>query len=80
MKPYSKKYLTLALAGVLAASIPVSAFAANTNDGLKDAQDRNKITETKNNDQNKKNDDENQPDKTTEKEADTTTLEIVRLL
>lgn len=28
MKPYSKKYLTLALAGVLAASIPVSAFAA----------------------------------------------------
>lgn len=27
MKPYSKKYLTLALAGVLAASIPVSAFA-----------------------------------------------------
>ena len=74
MKPYSKKYLTLALAGVLAASIPVSAFAANTNDGLKDAQDRNKITETKNNDQNKKNDDENQPDKTTEKEADTTTL------
>ena len=74
MKPYSKKYLTLALAGVLAASIPVSAFAANTNDGLKDVQDRNKITETKNNDQNKKNDDENQPDKTTEKEADTTTL------
>ncbi|MEQ2401687.1 S-layer homology domain-containing protein [Peptoniphilus hominis (ex Hitch et al. 2025)] len=29
MKPYSKKYLTLALAGVLAASIPVSAFANN---------------------------------------------------
>ena len=28
MKPYSKKYLTLALAGVLAASIPASAFAA----------------------------------------------------
>ena len=27
MKPYSKKYLTLALAGVLAASIPASAFA-----------------------------------------------------
>ena len=27
MKPYSKKYLTLALAGVLAASMPVSAFA-----------------------------------------------------
>lgn len=29
MKPYSKKYLTLALAGVLAASMPVSAFAGN---------------------------------------------------
>ncbi len=29
MKPYSKKYLTLALAGVLAASMPVSAFANN---------------------------------------------------
>ena len=27
MKPYSKKYLTLALAGVLAASIPATAFA-----------------------------------------------------
>ena len=27
MKPYSKKYLTLALAGVLVASMPVSAFA-----------------------------------------------------
>lgn len=27
MKPYSKKYLTLALAGVLVSSIPVSAFA-----------------------------------------------------
>lgn len=36
MKPYSKKYLTLALAGVLAASIPASAFAngeAGTGDG-----------------------------------------------
>ncbi len=32
MKPYSKKYLTLALAGVLAASIPVSAFAEASND------------------------------------------------
>ena len=32
MKPYSKKYLTLALAGVLAASIPVSAFAEAKND------------------------------------------------
>ena len=32
MKPYSKKYLTLALAGVLAASIPVSAFAETTPD------------------------------------------------
>lgn len=30
MKPYSKKYLTLALAGVLAASIPASAFAEAT--------------------------------------------------
>ena len=71
MKPYSKKYLTLALAGVLAASIPVSAFAeANTND----ASTGTEITETKNNDQNKKNDDENQPDKTTEKEADKTTI------
>lgn len=27
MKPYSKKYLTLALAGVLVSSMPVSAFA-----------------------------------------------------
>lgn len=32
MKPYSKKYLTLALAGVLAASIPVSAFAEGSAD------------------------------------------------
>ena len=32
MKPYSKKYLTLALAGVLATSIPVSAFADASND------------------------------------------------
>ena len=32
MKPYSKKYLTLALAGVLATSIPVSAFAEASND------------------------------------------------
>ena len=30
MKPYSKKYLTLALAGVLAASIPATAFAEVT--------------------------------------------------
>ena len=74
MKPYSKKYLTLALAGVLAASIPVSAFAANTNDGLKDAQGRNKITDTKNNNQNEKNDNENKSDNTKEKEADKTTL------
>ena len=37
MKPYSKKYLTLALAGVLAASIPASAFAAN--DNVNGAQD-----------------------------------------
>lgn len=33
MKPYSKKYLTLALAGVLAASIPASAFATEGADG-----------------------------------------------
>ena len=33
MKPYSKKYLTLALAGVLAASMPVSAFANNDEQG-----------------------------------------------
>ena len=41
MKPYSKKYLTLALAGVLAASIPVSAFA-NTEDAS--ATDKNETT------------------------------------
>ena len=44
MKPYSKKYLTLALAGVLAASIPATAFAkgpADPNAG-KDA----KVTDT----------------------------------
>ena len=33
MKPFSKKYLTLALAGVLAASMPVSAFANNDEKG-----------------------------------------------
>ena len=33
MKPYSKKYLTLALAGVLAASMPVSAFANGDTNG-----------------------------------------------
>ena len=33
MKPYSKKYLTLALAGVLAASMPVSAFAHEGTEG-----------------------------------------------
>ncbi|MDU6030686.1 MAG: S-layer homology domain-containing protein [Peptoniphilus harei] len=33
MKPYSKKYLTLALAGVLAASIPASAFATEATPG-----------------------------------------------
>ncbi|WP_282924821.1 S-layer homology domain-containing protein [Peptoniphilus genitalis] len=40
MKPYSKKYLTLALAGVLAASIPATAFAngeAQTSDTSKPA-------------------------------------------
>ena len=40
MKPYSKKYLTLALAGVLAASIPVSAFATGENE-LKNPQASN---------------------------------------
>lgn len=34
MKPYSKKYLTLALAGVLAASIPATAFAESTTDDV----------------------------------------------
>ena len=48
MKPYSKKYLTLALAGVLAASIPVSAFAEGTNDaneGAKPGLEQPKETE-----------------------------------
>ncbi|WP_062551649.1 S-layer homology domain-containing protein [Peptoniphilus phoceensis] len=54
MKPYSKKYLTLALAGVLAASIPVSAFANN------EAKDSNKtekpaITEKEKSDAEKSN-------------------------
>ena len=71
MKPYSKKYLTLALAGVLAASIPVSAFAANNN-GLKNPQPG--VTETTNNNQNENNDNENKSDNTKEKEADTTTV------
>ena len=35
MKPYSKKYLTLALAGVLAASMPVSAFAHESTEPTK---------------------------------------------
>ena len=71
MKPYSKKYLTLALAGVLAASIPASAFAANNN-GLKNPQPG--VTETTNNNQNENNDNENKSDNTKEKEADTTTV------
>ena len=71
MKPYSKKYLTLALAGVLAASIPVSAFATEGADG---ASAGTEASETTNNNQNKKNDNENQADKTEEKEADTTTV------
>ena len=52
MKPYSKKYLTLALAGVLAASIPVSAFANNE---LKKPQTGNEITENKKSDAEKSN-------------------------
>ena len=60
MKPYSKKYLTLALAGVLAASIPVSAFAeASTNDAStgqnpQAATDTNPGNVDSNKDQNKK--------------------------
>lgn len=44
MKPYSKKYLTLALAGVLAASIPASAFAAN--DATESTEPNSKVTDT----------------------------------
>lgn len=40
MKPYSKKYLTLALAGVLAASIPATAFAAEGADGTGSETDK----------------------------------------
>ena len=42
MKPYSKKYLTLALAGVLAASMPVSAFA---NEGTEPTKPGTTVTE-----------------------------------
>lgn len=45
MKPYSKKYLTLALAGVLAASMPVSAFAAN-DEGTAPTGPNSKVTDT----------------------------------
>ena len=45
MKPYSKKYLTLALAGVLAASIPVSAFA---NGATEPTTPGSSVTDTKN--------------------------------
>lgn len=53
MKPYSKKYLTLALAGVLAASMPVSAFAngeasanepKNNVEEKKDNKDKKELT------------------------------------
>lgn len=51
MKPYSKKYLTLALAGVLAASIPASAFAtevpAGTNTPAAEQPKDNKKPEAK---------------------------------
>ena len=52
MKPYSKKYLTLALAGVLAASIPVSAFATEVpadpsiETKVTDPADKNKTDKT----------------------------------
>ena len=45
MKPYSKKYLTLALAGVLAASMPVSAFA---HEGKEPTTPGTTVTEPKN--------------------------------
>ena len=45
MKPYSKKYLTLALAGVLAASIPASAFA---NGATEPTIPGSAVTDTKN--------------------------------
>ena len=66
MKPYSKKYLTLALAGVLAASIPASAFAESTTDDVanktkvEDTADKNKAgdkTKTENKTENKKQED-----------------------
>ena len=44
MKPYSKKYLTLALAGVLAASMPVSAFA--NGEGTEPTGPNSKVTDT----------------------------------
>lgn len=53
MKPYSKKYLTLALAGVLAASIPVSAFAETTTNPSAETEvtdTTNKTGTTENND------------------------------
>ena len=45
MKPYSKKYLTLALAGVLAASIPASAFATGEA-GAGNAENKAKVEDT----------------------------------
>lgn len=73
MKPYSKKYLTLALAGVLAASIPVSAFATGENE-LKNPQASNSqasVEENSNTTERENNDNKN---KVVEKEADTTTV------
>lgn len=73
MKPYSKKYLTLALAGVLAASIPASAFATGENE-LKNPQASNSrasVEENSNTTERENNDNKN---KVVEKEADTTTV------
>ena len=46
MKPYSKKYLTLALAGVLAASMPVSAFANEVTPANPPAENTQPVTPT----------------------------------
>ena len=61
MKPYSKKYLTLALAGVLVTSMPASIFASSGKDLLKDAQNETEYRKD-NNSKKDKDDDE----KTTE--------------
>ena len=69
MKPYSKKYLTLALAGVLAASIPVSAFA----EAKTDVENKTKVEETADN-KDSNVDNKSGENNKTEKEADTTTV------